>query len=145
MRDITFQKRGSEMRKIILIAILTLLFMGLGGVGEDETKLPKLKENIKVELTDLEGYKVVIDNVSVSDLPYLSGRLSRGKQIVELNQIRKIELKALSEKEVKADLFLKNGEKIHIILQGQQKIKGRSSFGIFSIKLNDVKEIVFKD
>ncbi len=145
MRDITFQKRGSEMRKIILIAILTLLFMGLGGVGEDETKLPKLKENIKVELTDLEGYKVVIDNVSVSDLPYLSGRLSRGKQIVELTQIRKIELKALSEKEVKADLFLKNGEKIQIILQGQQKIKGRSSFGIFSIKLNDVKEIIFKD
>ncbi|MCX7990408.1 MAG: hypothetical protein N2999_00020 [Proteobacteria bacterium] len=130
------------MRKIFLLFIFAFLFMGLGGVGDDETKLPRLKENIKVELTDTDGYKVFLDNVSVADLSYLSGRVGKGKQIVELNQIRKIEFKSLSEKEIRADLYMKNGEKINLILQGQQKIKGKSPYGIFSIKLADVREIV---
>ena len=117
--------------------------MGLGGVGDDEVKLPKLKENIKIELIDVEGYKIHLDNVSVSDLIYLSGNVGRGKQIVELNQIKKIDIKPVSDKEVSAELFMRSGEKLILTLQGQQKIKGKSRFGIYSIKLLDVREINF--
>jgi len=131
------------MKKVFVICIFLFLFMGLGGVGDDEVKLPKLKENIKIELIDVEGYKIHLDNVSVSDLIYLSGNVGRGKQIVELNQIKKIDIKPVSDKEVSAELFMRSGEKLILTLQGQQKIKGKSRFGIYSIKLLDVREINF--
>lgn len=133
------------MKKALLILIFLVLFMGLGGVGDDDTKLPKLKENIKIALTDIEGYKVSLDNVSVSDLIYLAGRAGKGKQVVELNLIKKIDFKPISEKEVNAEIYLKNGERIKLILDGQQKLKGKSRFGVYSIKLKDIKEIVFND
>lgn len=133
------------MKKVLIVLIFILFFMGLGGVGEEETKLPKLKDNFKVELTDSDGYKIALENVSFSEVAYLSGNAGRGKQIIELNRIKKIEMKPTSTKEVAADIYLKNNDKIRLMVQGHHTIKGKSKFGVFSIKVSDVKEIIFLD
>ncbi len=133
------------MKKIFVILCLSILFMGMGGINEDETKLPKLKENIRLEITDLDGYQIILENASIADHAYISGNAGRGKQIVELNKIRKVDIKPLSEKEVTAEIILKNNEVIKLTLNGNQKLKGRSRFGVYSVKVSDIKRVVFLD
>ncbi len=133
------------MKKFIVLFCVCTVLMGMGGVGDDETKLPKLKDNIKLELTDTDGYKIILENASIAELAYIAGNAGRGKQIIELNRIRKIDVKPLSDKEVTAEITLKNNEIIRLVMNGQQRLKGKSRFGVYSIKISDIRQAVFLD
>lgn len=129
------------MKKFFLLIFLFFLVCGFGIFPEDENKLPQVVTNYKIILTDLDGYSIELTNISINNLLYLSGKQSKGDIIIDFKNIDKIIFKNISEKNVSADVYMKNNEHINILLNGNHKLKGRSKYGIFSIMLKDIKEI----
>lgn len=128
------------MKKIFLLCLF-LLICGFGIFPEDENKLPQVVTNYKILLTDLDGYSIELTNISINNLLYLSGKHSKGDIIIDFKNVDKIIFKNISEKNVSAEVYMKNNEHINILLNGNLKLKGKSKYGIFSIMLKDIKEI----
>lgn len=128
------------MKKILLLCLF-LLICGFGTFPEDENKLPQVVTNYKILLTDLDGYSIELTNISINNLLYLSGKHSKGDIIIDFKNVDKIIFKNISEKNVSAEVYMKNNEHINILLNGNLKLKGKSKYGIFSIMLKDIKEI----
>lgn len=129
------------MKKIFLILCLFFLVCGFGIFPEDENKLPNLITNYRLQLTDTDGYSIELTNVSVNNLLYLSGKHSRGEIIIDFKNIDKVTFKSENEKNVEAIVYMKNNERLNVIMNGNLKLKGKSKYGIFSIMLKDIKEI----
>jgi len=132
------------MKKLFFLVIAFFIITGMGGLGgEDETKLPKTPENFMISLLDTEGYSAKLSHVSISEGLYLSGNIGKGKHIINFNEIKKIVINPINDKEIQAKVYFKDGTETVISTNGKYKLKGRSKYGIFIIELKDVKEINF--
>jgi sporulation protein YlmC with PRC-barrel domain len=130
------------MKKFLLIVCFFCLLTGFGIFPEDETKIPDVITNFKIILTDTDGYHIEVTNVTINSNLYLSGKYNKGDMIIPFKDIQKIIFNHISEKKSEAKIFLKNNETINVIIDNNLKLKGKSKYGIYSIPLKDVREIV---
>lgn len=132
------------MKKFVFLFFLFLLLTGMGGLGVDgENKLPKVTEKYAISLTDMEGYTTKLTEVSLNDNVYISGFVGKGKHVIGFNEIKKIVISPLNEKDVEVKIYFKDGNANTIITNGKSTLKGKSKYGVFIINLKDIKEITF--
>lgn len=130
------------MKKFLFPLLFLIIVAGFGIFPEDETKIPEVITNYKMQIIDTDGYSVEVTNVSINGAIYISGKYSKGNMVINFKDIDKIVFKQVSEKKSSAIIHLKNGDKIDLIVDNNLKLKGKSKLGIYNIAIKDIREIV---
>lgn len=117
---------------------------GMGGiVGDEANKLPKAVENFRVAVTDVDGYSTTISQVTIGESIFVAGAAGKGTHIIDFEQIQKATFLPAEEKMVSVTITFRDGTQLKLSADARKKLKGKSKYGIYSIPLAEVREIVF--
>jgi hypothetical protein len=105
--------------------------------------IPKTAKNFKVTFTDQTDISTECTEVSIDGKTFLEGKKGDGVLTINFENIKSISL--LNNNGILKGLVrLKDGNSLEINLIRDQKAYGRTKYGAFQIKLNDLKKIIFQ-
>jgi hypothetical protein len=130
--------------KFVLLAAVTLLCMGMGGLGgQPEGTVPETDVNIQAEIKDHQGIVTSLNQFSMDGKTYLDAWRGQGKLTIPFQQIDAIAFGELKGDEVAVDAKLKSGAVMSLKIRSRAQFYGSTGFGAFQIKSRDVDSIDF--
>lgn len=132
----------------LLTAILTLLtaalLMGMGSFGgTKEGTVPKTDENIAAQLVDRSGVSNELTRFSMDGNVFLSGRRGEGQLTVSFRELKGVSFGPVSGNDVPADLRLKSGKQIQLMVNKSAVFYGDTGSGAYHIPAGNVTRIEF--
>jgi hypothetical protein len=116
----------------------------MGGMDENSVvNIPKTDRNFAVTLTDQSDVSMELERFSIDGQSFLTGKF--GKSNISIG-LEKIETVAFLSKgnEVKADVRLKDGQLVEIMVDKKNACFGVSSFANVRIGVSDIKKITIR-
>ncbi len=134
------------MKKASAFIILILFFILLTGMGKSGkynlVKVPKTDKNFKVNIIDITGVSVCLENFSIEGKTNVFGVYGKSDVSIDFDKIVSINF-ILKEKWVKASVNLCNGTTMNILINKRKKCFGISSFANFKIYISNIKSLKF--
>ncbi len=134
------------MKRASAFAILILFFILLTGMGSsgkyNSVKVPKTDKNFTVNLVDITGVSVCLENFSIEGKTNVFGTFGKSDISIDFDQITSIAF-VLKEKVVKATVKLYNGVTMDILINKRKKCFGTFSFTNFRIYISNIKSLEF--
>jgi hypothetical protein len=124
-----------------LVALLCPLLWGMG-VGESQgpTSIPEPRQDFRAAVTDVEGVRVELSQVSLDGQTFVLGRRGAGQVAVPLDRVASLRL-SQKDGRLTARLELKQGAPVELVVEPETPLTGRTSYGNFRIPLGRVAEI----
>ncbi len=136
------------MRKAIDFGILLSLFLmltAMGSIGGEPTgMIPTPLKNFQVTVIDRAGVTTKLSNVSFDDgKVFFVGKRGKAQITIDFEHIQKIALKSSGET-LLADIQIKGGKQMQLLMESQKKIYGKIEVGTYEIFIGDLKELRFE-
>jgi hypothetical protein len=112
------------------------------GSNNSVDNIPKTAKNFKVTFIDQTDISTECTDVSIAGQTFLEGKKGDGVLTINFENIKNISF-LNSNGNLKGLVRLKDGNSLEIALIKDQKAYGRTKYGAFQIKLNDLKKIIF--
>ena len=128
---------------LLLLCTPGLMAMGFGD-GQAPTRIPEPQANYRVLLVDQEGGRVELTEFSVDGQTFMMGGLGQGQAAVPMDKIKAVEIANQGGK-LKARIILTQGEPVELVLDGNLKATGRTSFGNYRIPLAEVRRVEVRE
>jgi len=132
------------MKKLIFLCTFILLIPLCLGMGSNNSmdNIPKTAKNFKATFIDQTDISAECTEVSIDGKTFLEGKKGEGVYTINFENIKNISV-LNSNGILKGLVRLKDGNSLEIILIKDQKAYGRTKYGAFQIKLNDLKKVLF--
>jgi len=125
-------------------ALIGFVAMGMGSMGsEDATRIPEVDVNYAATVVDQSDVSMMLHKLSFAGRTFLMGRLGKARVSVEFEKIRSV-IFGLHNNDLRANVRLKNGELIEIVIEKKEPFFGESDFAQVRIEAQDIKTIVFQ-
>jgi hypothetical protein len=134
---------GGNMKRYLLVlaALCVPLLLGMGSQGgspSDQIPVPEKKFiSTFIDQTDV---TTQCTDVSIEGGVFLQGRIGEGTYTVSFENIQEIVFRLQAEK-LYGQIRTRDGGSIELILDKNRKAYGRTKFGAFQIRLNDLKKM----
>jgi len=138
------ERRSKKTRLWLLPAPpVWLLITGMGRAPGPDIPVPDRNFTARVE--DDQGISTKISQISWNGETYFSGLRGKGAVTIPFEKVKRITSTGSYTAGMKDfQVTLVDGEVVAVSLDEDSRITGRASFGTFSIKARNIKEIVFK-
>ena len=126
----------------LALLVLALGLMGMGGFGGGrETGLPQ--REFRATFTDVDGTRVEATRVTAGGGTNLEGEIGRGRLRVPFDNIARVRLEAAGEDRdrIKADVVLREGEPVTLLLRSSTTFYGQTPSGAYQIRARDLKSL----
>ena len=132
-------KNGFYCGLVLMICFFTL---GMGNIGEDDVvNIPEPEQNYSVTLVDQSDVSIDLEKFSCDGMTWFIGNFGKTEVSVDYDRIESVSF-LLHDEDVKANLHLKDGKVLELVVDGKKSCYGVSSFGNCRIKMQDIKNIV---
>jgi len=132
------------MRKVChtgLIVLAYVFLVGMGGpAGPERIKVPEPPMNYGATITDQSDVSTQVERFSFEGQTAISGRLGSGEVSIDLDKIASIHI-ILKDERLSAEVSLKDGEKIPLILEKGAVCYGKLPYGELRIAVEDIRVI----
>ncbi len=120
------------------------MLMGMGNIGGDSgvIKIAEPEKNFKVRLVDQEDVSVVLEQFSCQGQIYFPGKRGKAEISIEFERIARVDF-FLKDRELYADVALKDGGRVEMIVDRDRPCLGKAEFANVKIRMEDVKQVVF--
>ncbi len=126
------------------LALLSLLLFVNPSMGtRNPADIPVPKKNFDVILVDSENNKLELSSFSCDGEVYIKGMLGKAQSIVSFEKISKISF-SLQDTDLTSTLTLKDGKEVVLKIKKTLPFYGKTDFGNFIIRAEDIKSITFK-
>jgi hypothetical protein len=123
------------------IALLGLASLGMGGLGGGRDAGQPLRD-VRGTFVDVDGNRVAASHVTVGGDVVLEGDLGRGHLRVPLDQVARIALAPADERDrVRAELTLRAGEPVTLLLRSSTTFYGQVPSGAYQIRARDLRSV----
>ena len=125
-----------------LIVVLGLSLLGMGRLDSDSKpeEIPTPDRDVTAVIADVEGLTLTLSQFSINGQTVLSGKMGAGKAAVLFSQIKTVTL-AAEAKTLQARVELTDQQTVNLVLDRGLTAYGRTRFGAFQVKLDQVKKI----
>ena len=131
-------KKSRYFGLVILICFLTV---GMGNMGERGViDIPEPEKNYTATLVDQADVSMDLEKFSFEGQTYFIGKLGRAEISIDFDKIDSV-LFILQDDQLKANVNLKDGKSLEIIVDKGKNCYGISSFGNVRIEVQDIKKI----
>jgi len=135
------RQRGTALGRAGAIALLGLATLGMGGFGGGRDAGQPLRD-VRGTFVDVDGTRVAVSHVTVGGDVVLEGDLGRGRLRVPLDQVSRIALTPADERDrVRADLTLRAGEPVTLLLRSSTTFYGQVPSGAYQIRARDLRSV----
>jgi hypothetical protein len=126
---------------ILICSFLTVL-LGMGSQGGTPTdKIPLPTKKFNAIYIDQMDVATECSEISIDGSTFLEGKKGEGVYSISFENIRQVVFR-LSEGKLYGLASLRDGSSIELVLNREKKAYGRTRFGTFQIKLNDLKKVI---
>lgn len=127
-----------------LVLGLSLLTMGMGGLGGQETvQIPDPQYNYRAILVDQADVSMTLEKLSWEGQTYLTGTLGKAEVSIDFEKIGAI-LFVLQGSRLTARVTLKDGQTTELVVDPKKFVYGVSSFADVKIATLDIKTITLQ-
>lgn len=130
-----------SLNSVILLGLLYFINPSMG--TRNPADIPVPKKNFDVLLVDSENNKLELSSFSCDGEVYIKGMLGKAQSIVSFEKISKISF-SLEGTELSGILTLKDGKEVVLKIKKTLPFYGKTDFGNFIIRAEDIKSITFK-
>jgi len=132
------------MRKIVFLGLLVVSYVflvGMGGLGGPATvRVPEPATNYAATVKDQSDMTTRLEKFSFEGQTFLSGKLSDAYVSINFDRIESIGF-VLHDKTLTAEVKLKDGKTISVVLDKGTACYGKLAYGDFKIGVEDIKSI----
>jgi len=132
------------MKTICLFAMMLLSYVFLVGMGPlggpGSIKVPEPAKNYAATIVDRTDISTRVEKFSFDGQTAISGKLGDGHVSISFDNISSINF-VLKDKTLQADVLLKDGKTVHVVVKRLTPCYGKLSYGEFKINTEDVKSI----
>ena len=133
------------MRKIVFLGLLVVSYVflvGMGGLGGPATvRVPEPATNYAATVKDQSDMTTRLEKFSFEGQTFLSGKLSDAYVSINFDRIESIGF-VLHDKTLTAEVKLKDGKTISVVLDKGTACYGKLAYGDFKIGVEDIKSII---
>ncbi len=132
------------MRKSWLVGLLLLscmFLLGMGGLGGSASiRVPEPARNYAATITDQSDISTRVEKFSMDGRTSISGKLGDGHISISFDKISSIGF-VLQDKTLRAEVLLKEGNTIHVVVDKGTACYGTLVYGEFKIAMEDIRSI----
>jgi hypothetical protein len=129
---------------ILCLAALFLLSAGMSDIVTTSSEnFPIPAKNFAAVIIDLSGVETEVSLLSINGFTFIYGTAGKGKHSIPFEKLQSITFSKKNDK-LEATAKLATGKVISIISEPGQDCYGRTEFGTYTIKLNDIQKILIK-
>jgi len=131
---------------IAIILLISFFAMGMEGFSSSDEEFPEPDLNYSATLTDIEGVEHIISMASFSGGSELVGLVGKASFTVDFKKIKRVEIEKIENKTyVLARVWLRGGKQVKLQVKALAKCYGVTELGKMTIRIRDIKSIVFSD
>ena len=124
-----------------LIVLAYVFLVGMGGfAGTAPIKVPEPPMNYNATITDQSDVSTQIERFSFEGYTAISGKLGSGEVSIDFDKIASVRF-ILKDESLHAEVSLKDGEKISLILEKGAVCYGKLPYGELRIAAEDIRFI----
>jgi hypothetical protein len=128
---------------ILMILCLPLL-LGMGSQGGTPAdKIPVPVKKFMVTFVDQMDVATQCSDVSIEGGTALQGKMGEGTYTIDFENIQEVVFRRHAEK-LNGQVKMRDGSSIELIIGKDKKAYGRTKFGAFQIRLNDLKKMIIE-
>lgn len=132
----------SKATGILLTVIFAFSLLGMGSFDEEiPNKIPEPDENFSAKIIDQHDISSDITHFSLDGLTFVSGKRGGGFISIPFTNIRRIDFIKKGGDQF-ANVIMENGAEVELKMDDDGTFYGRLSYGLFSIKIGEVKKII---
>ena len=136
------RESGRAATRALVLGVLGLGLLGMGNFGGGQTGTPA--RDFRATFTDLDGTRMVVTRVTAGGDTSLEGDLGRGRLRVPFDNIMRVALQPAVERDrMRADVTLRDGEPLALLLRTSITFYGQIPGGAYQIRARDLKSIEF--
>jgi hypothetical protein len=121
--------------------ILYLFLVGMGGFGNPgSVQVPKTKTNYSATIVDLSDLATRVENFSFDGQTYLSGKMGDADVSITFDRIKTITF-VLHEDTLTAEVELKDGETVYVVMNKKTACFGQFAYGGYKIAVVNIKTV----
>lgn len=124
---------------VCLLLVSYLFLVAMGGVGS-AVKVPEPAKNYAATIADHSDISARVEKFSFEGQTAISGKLGGGHISIDFDKIASIGF-VLQDKTLKAEVLLKDGKTIPIIVEKGTTCYGTLPYGKFKIAVEDMRSI----
>jgi len=132
------------MRKIVFFGLLVVFYVflvGMGGLGgPGAVRVPEPATNYAATVKDQSDMTTRLEKFSFEGQTFLSGKLSDAYVSINFDRIESIGF-ILQDKTLTAEVALKDGKTISVVMDKGTACYGKLAYGDFRIAVEDIKSI----
>jgi len=138
--------QGMRIKRLgVLLLVVCGFTLGMGSMGDGQiVAVPEPEQNYKATLVDQADVSMELEKFSCAGQTYLSGSLGKSELSIDFKKIRSIFF-LLDDRELHANVSLKDGRQTVIVVDKTQPCYGVSSFADVKIEMRDIKTITLYD
>ncbi|MDO9558852.1 MAG: hypothetical protein Q7I89_04105 [Syntrophales bacterium] len=127
---------------LMILCLPLLLGMGSQG-GMPADKIPVPEKKFKATFVDQMDVATECTDVSIEGSTVLQGRIGEGTYTVTFENIQEVVFRRHAEK-LYGQVKMLDGSSIELIIGKDKKAYGRTKFGTFQIRINDLKKMIIE-
>lgn len=129
---------------VILMFVCLPLLLGMGSQGGTPAdKIPVPAKKFMATFVDQMDVTTQSTDVSIEGGTALQGKMGEGTYTVAFENIREIVFRQHEER-LYAQVRMPDGSSIELVVGKDKKAYGRTKFGTFQIRLNDIKKMIIE-
>ena len=124
-----------------LILFFCVFLVGMGGLsGSVPVSVPEPAINYAATITDQSDVSTRVEKISFDGQTVVSGRLGSGRISIGFDKIASIHF-VLRDKTLEAEVLLKDGEKLVVVVDKGVVCYGKLPYGELKIAMEDIRTI----
>ncbi len=137
---------GRHWLKVLLLCTTVLFILGMEGFGGSSDKFPEPKLDYGATITDLEGVDHQARKISFNGDTALTGFRGKASLTITFKRIARVDVtKTETKTYVNAHLLLRDGKEVDLRVKGLARCYGITDLGEMSVRMRDLKTIVFDE
>jgi hypothetical protein len=127
---------------LMILCLPLLLGMGSQG-GTPADKIPVPAKKFMATFVDQMDISTQCSDVSIEGGTALQGKMGEGTYTIDFENIQEVVFRHHAEK-LNGQVKMRDGSSIELIIGKDKKAYGRTKFGTFQIRLNDLKKMIIE-
>ena len=127
---------------LMILCLPLLLGMGSQG-GTPADKIPVPARKFIATFVDQMDITTQCSDVSIEGGTALQGKVGEGTYTIDFENIQEVVFRQHAEK-LNGQVKMRDGSSIELIIGKDKKAYGRTKFGAFQIRLNDLKKMIIE-
>ena len=134
-------ERVMSVARIWLVILTALLALGMGSLGgEEPTTIPEPADDFSATVIDQHDVSSDITLFSLDGQTFLSGKHGGATVSIPFKNVQEIDFYSKGD-DVFARVILQNAPQVELSMDKSRIFYGRLPYGIFSIKIQDIRRI----